>query len=397
MSDVLELKFNTPFEQAVNAANRRSVMLPSDYYGKIPAKMRSLAFTVSYIPKIEQINQILESLQEAQKSGISLKRWQKEIDYAQFGITKAHAETVFRNAMQTHYAVGHWESFQRTKKALPYLRYVAINDSRTSQCCRALSGIIRKVDDPFWQTHTPPNHHRCRSVLQALTESQAQKRSPEMVGLNQPESPDMEPQKGWNYNAALSHQAQMKDLALEKIAKLPPMLKSQAENILADKVTMIDKKAFADWIEMIAPREYKARHEYMLAGTFPDYVMTDADVMELKPINNEINISDHQLRHSLRPFKENEKNATVPIESIKQLPEKLESARWFYDKKHDNVLAVFDVELSEKIGKSAIAINFKKKKGRELVNAIVTSGIIKNEDFEAGIKNGTYRELKNTP
>jgi SPP1 gp7 family putative phage head morphogenesis protein len=221
----LKIKFNTPFQQAVEAANQRGVMLPADYYA-LPAAMRSRQFTVSYLAKLDQIQAILTSLQKAQISGISLQQWQKEIDYKQFEITKAHAETVFRNAMQTHYAIGHWESFQRTKKALPYLRYSAINDSRTSACCRALSGIIRRVDDPFWATHTPPNHHNCRSTLQALTESQAQKRSPAGVGLNQVESADMNPQKGWDYNPAVSHDAILKDLIKQKIERLPPVIQS---------------------------------------------------------------------------------------------------------------------------------------------------------------------------
>ncbi len=163
MSDtVAVIKFNTPFETAVKAAENRHVVLPSEYYGELEKTMRSRAFTVSYISKLEQISQIMASLEKAMTTGVSLENWKKDLGgIEQFGISKAHAETVFRNAIQTHYAVGHWESFQRTKKSLPYLRYSAINDSRTSECCKALSGIIRRVDDPFWATHTPPNHHRC--------------------------------------------------------------------------------------------------------------------------------------------------------------------------------------------------------------------------------------------
>lgn len=387
MSEALELKFNTPFQQAVDAANRRGVVLPQTYYGELQKELRSQAFTVSFIPKVEQISQILDSLQKAQVSGISLARWQKEVDHKKFGITKAHAETVFRNAMQTHYAIGHWESFQQTKKALPYLRYVTINDSRTSQCCRALSGIIRKVDDPFWATHTPPNHHRCRSTLQALTESQAQRRSPNGTGLNQPETPEMQPQKGWDYNAAQSHQTQMTDLAKAKIEKLPPVIKSKAEKILADKATMIDKQAFADYVEKVTYKDYKARHEFVRVGTLPDFVMADSAVKELEPINNEIHVSDYQLRHSQR----NEKIAPLPLEQLKNLPEKLDNSRWFYDKSHDNLIAVFDIGLDGKLGKSAKIVNFKRK--NFLGNAIVTTGII--DEFD--LNNPNYIEISETP
>jgi SPP1 gp7 family putative phage head morphogenesis protein len=46
-----------------------------------------------------------------------------------------------------------------------YLEYVAVLDSKTSEICRPLDGIIRHKNDPFWQTHSPLNHYRCRCTL----------------------------------------------------------------------------------------------------------------------------------------------------------------------------------------------------------------------------------------
>lgn len=222
MNQPFEIKFNTQFDKAREAAERRGVVLPDIYYSeKFPKQMRSLANTISGIQSVDQIRQILDSAKESIDNGNSFVKWRKEFNPEQFGITKAHAETVYRNALQTQYSVGRWEQAQQAKKTHPYLRYVTINDSRTSECCRALSGIIRPIDSPFWATHTPPNHHNCRSIVVSLTEKEAQKRSPEMVGLNQPESPQMQPQKGWDYNPALSHQQQMIDLLDKKIESIP--------------------------------------------------------------------------------------------------------------------------------------------------------------------------------
>lgn len=221
MKELFEIKFNTQFDKARESAERRGVVLPSVYYGQLPKQMRSLSNTISYIQSVEQIQTILDDLKRAIDSGNSFEKWRKDFNPERFGITKAHAETVYRNALQTQYSVGRWEQAQMAKKTHPYLRYVTINDSRTSQCCRALSGIIRKIDDPFWATHTPPNHHRCRSIVVSLTAKEAQKRSPAMVGLNQPQSPDMQPQKGWDYNPALSHQQQMSSLLEKKISAMP--------------------------------------------------------------------------------------------------------------------------------------------------------------------------------
>ena len=358
----LKIKFNTPFQQAVEAANQRGVMLPADYYA-LPAAMRSRAFTVSYLAKLDQVQAIFTSLQKAQVSGISLQQWQKEIDYKQFGVTKAHAETVFRNAMQTHYAIGHWESFQRTKKALPYLRYSAINDSRTSVCCRALSGIIRRVDDPFWTTHTPPNHHNCRSTLQALTESQAQKRSPAGVGLNQVESDLMNPQTGWDYNPAASHDAMLKGLVKEKIAKLPqasnwfkktlseqvakkmaelsPMVESSVfEKQMIDKVAMLEaldyEKALTQVKQGLEGTAFAEFYHGEFKGNYPVGVLSKSDQALLNAKTKTVLLS----RESLDDHKE--KHPEIGLEDYRKITEIVKNGEIYNSKKKRFVLLHID-------------------------------------------------------
>jgi hypothetical protein len=126
-----------------------------------------------------------------------------------------------------------------------------------------LSGIIRPVDDPFWASHNPPNHHNCRSIVVSLTEKEAQKRSPAGEGFNKAESPDMKPQKGWDYNPAQSHGKVLNDLLETKIANLPkasnwfkntlreqaakklegllPVAESQVEKQITDEVMTLEK------------------------------------------------------------------------------------------------------------------------------------------------------------
>ena len=147
---------------------------------------------------------------------------------------------------------------------------------------------------------------------------------------------------------------------------------------------------FAEFVERVTMETYKARHEFVCVGTLPAYVMNDVAVLALEPINNEIHISDHQLRHSLRDFK-TQKGVALSIDTAKKLPHHLSHAQWFYDSNHNNILAIFEMNVAEIVGKSVVVINFKKKK--ESLNVIVTSGII-NPDH---LRNERYREIKNTP
>ena len=322
MADVFDIKFNTQFDKAREAAERRGVVLPSEYYGKLPKEMRSMANTISHIQSIEQIKTILDSVKQSIDDGNSFKKWRKEFNPEQFGITKAHAETVYRNALQTQYSVGRWEQAQAAKKTHPYLRYVTINDSRTSECCRALSGIIRKIDDPFWNSHTPPNHHNCRSVLQSLTEKEAQKRSPAMVGLNQPISPQMQPQKGWDYNPATSHQKQMTDLLKAKTEKMPKVIQQKSVENLAKIKQVIESPTFEqqmiDKAMMLETLDYETALEQVkqglestafaefyhgeFKGNYPVGVLSESDQVLLNAKTKTVLLSresldDHKAKH----------------------------------------------------------------------------------------------------
>lgn len=61
-----------------------------------------------------------------------------------------------------------WQSFEEQKDILPYLKYSAVIDSRTSEICRPLDGIVAPVGDPIWKKIAPLNHFNCRCLLLQL-------------------------------------------------------------------------------------------------------------------------------------------------------------------------------------------------------------------------------------
>lgn len=77
---------------------------------------------------------------------------------------KAEYETAKEGAR----AARRWTEIQNTKHIFPFLKYQTREDSRVRPEHADLNGIIRPVDDSFWDTHTPPNgwgcNNRCRLV-----------------------------------------------------------------------------------------------------------------------------------------------------------------------------------------------------------------------------------------
>jgi SPP1 gp7 family putative phage head morphogenesis protein len=80
---------------------------------------------------------------------------------------------IYDTNLRTSQAVGKWRGAQRTKQLLPYFRYSAVMDRRTRPSHAALHGIIRPVDDPFWDGAFPPCGFGCRCVAQQMSRSQA--------------------------------------------------------------------------------------------------------------------------------------------------------------------------------------------------------------------------------
>ena len=73
-------------------------------------------------------------------------------------------------------SVGQWQRIERSKESLPYLLY-ELGPSREHRNDHVVwDGTILPVDDPFWQTHMPPNGWGCKCRVRQLTQAQVNKR-----------------------------------------------------------------------------------------------------------------------------------------------------------------------------------------------------------------------------
>lgn len=223
----MALRGGVEYSEAIAAAKARGVVLPQEYYGLLQKEMRSRAFSVARISNINRIQDILESLEQATQRGDSLGRWQKQMREGgldKLFINRAHAETVYINAMQTHYSIGRWAQFQDNKERRPYLMYDAVNDSRTRPAHRKLDGFIARIDDPVWDRIAVPGGHRCRCGLIALTEKQAALRG----GPTGEIPPGAGADPGWEYNPETQHDDVLQNILDGYANNLPPSIQDIA-------------------------------------------------------------------------------------------------------------------------------------------------------------------------
>jgi SPP1 gp7 family putative phage head morphogenesis protein len=154
-----------PFEEAIAFFADKIPMTIAEFYA-LAEEMRARGFTVARVTSMDVIMDIFDTVSSAIDTGETLADFQGRLDGIMAargweGLTPWHAETVFRNNIQTAYSVGRWDQVKDSADRF-YGEYDAVNDSHTRPTHAALDGKIFPMDSPFWDTWWPPNGHRCR-------------------------------------------------------------------------------------------------------------------------------------------------------------------------------------------------------------------------------------------
>ncbi len=222
--------FRVPFIEAIAYALNRDVALPDDYYEQMTPIQRQQAVSIAGLAQTEQIKHVMSLVNEQLVDGGTFADFQRAVKDGDIDINlpKHRLDNIFRTNIQGAYGRGRWYKQQANKIERPYLMRDGINDSRQRPAHKILDGIIRPIDDPFWDTHYPPDDFRCRCIARSLTKEQA-----EAKGITTDASlPDINPQNGFGGTPA-QYTNRMNKLVNEKIAELAITYYKQSDAIFA--------------------------------------------------------------------------------------------------------------------------------------------------------------------
>ncbi len=87
-------------------------------------------------------------------------------------------ELIVRNLGMRSYNTGRYRQMMTdgVRAARPFGLFDAIIDGRETPICKANNGLLLPLDDPAWQTRWPGLHHKCRSIVRSLSQSEASRR-----------------------------------------------------------------------------------------------------------------------------------------------------------------------------------------------------------------------------
>ena len=240
------------------------------------------AFVVAKMCKADLLQEVHSSLQKAVDTGMTFAEWKKKVTPKLKGewlgrtygdiwendlgndiedlpetqreklISPRRLETIYRTNMKVAHAAGQYQSLKDMADLYPYWRYCTVGDDHVREAHRALNGMVFRHDDPFWDTHYPPNGWNCRCYVRAMDEDDL-----EEAGLKVTDSRDLQKIKfegeqsgrgriaygigehvmdtddGWNYNPG-KVSAQVAEMAKKKMGKYEPPLKREVEKDVQD-------------------------------------------------------------------------------------------------------------------------------------------------------------------
>lgn len=375
--------------------------------------------------KGDMLTAVYDSIGRAMESGQTRAGWKKELGqiFDQKGWDKLEGyalDNIFRTNIQSAYQAGRYRQMMEVADSRPWWQYSAINDGQTRLTHAALHGKIVRNDDPFWDTFYPPNGFRCRCTVKTLSTRQLERKNlkPETIKEND----KLEIQKGpyagqvielkkdavFNTNPAKTYwqadtgrfRADVKQLVLKDITKACPedfcgpcefaetdcfkrLKKHLTQKDLEDLQTVVwaegekVKAGFSEWVDGVL-KDMKPKGELYPLGNIPAKVLSK---LKKQPRLAIITIDDHQLTHLART-KKSKRNATLNASEIKEIPERIKDADWYFDTS-DPALIMTWVRNEDKWIKIVINLDYKVgKKNALYTNHIATGGIVQKENVD---------------
>ncbi len=172
---------DTPFQAAIDSFQGK-VRLPTRHYTDVMEQAHARAFVVAGAMQDDLIAGFQEAINKALTQGTTLAEFRKDFDklvaahgWNYNGSREWRTRTIFHTNIRTSYMSGKWEEAQRTKARRPYGRYVAVKDNRTRPEHAIWHGKVVLLDDPWWNTHWPPNGWGCRCTMQTVSERELER------------------------------------------------------------------------------------------------------------------------------------------------------------------------------------------------------------------------------
>lgn len=399
-----------PFDEQIQFLQRK---LPSVDYAQVRQAAHDQAFVVAGGHRLDMVSDIHAVLNHNLREGDTLERFREDfyavLDHYGWqpeGGRGWRSRVIYETNLRTSYAAGRYQQLQAVKEDRPFWMYVhsdAVITPRPEH--EAWDGLVLSADDPWWQTHYPPNGWGCQCGVRALNQRDLDrlgKSGPDQAPpLNErqivhkgervsvPEGIDA----GWNYAPGRSAFEQQVQHVLEKVPALPADLGAATSRELV-LYPAVQQALASDWRRLLTQvmDDGKPRGRQLVVGALSPKVVAGMQGAGVVAATAAITMNDKSMLHALRDTKAGAVTAAGRPKAISQdelarLPEILAQPQAvLLDQGSGTLIYVFPAEQRE-AGKIAVKVNYRLKAG-ELTNAVRSGSLIDLADVRKDVDGG---------
>ncbi|MBO2656171.1 minor capsid protein [Shewanella algae] len=400
-----------PFQEAIEQF-RRKVNIPSKAWDDMLGQPHAKGFAVAGATKMALLGDLHQAMDDGLEKGTSLSQFRRDFDKIvtshgwQYKGTRAwRTRVIFDTNRKSSYAAGRWEQYQRAKQTRPYLVYQTAGDSRVREEHEKWDDLVLPVDDPFWDTHYPPNDYGCRCTTRSASESDLRRAG---LSVSTPPDIEMEPRvntttgevypdtpkgigTGWGYNVGKAWLGPDNSLG-QHILRLPP------QDLTA---VLQQNKPYLNELQRVFPAWAKPLKEGYASGKAHPVGLLDAEVLSEvlatdQPLKSAtIFIDDWRLKRMGRSSKQS-KGINLPEWITGNIPKALQAADAILleqaaEARNIKTSILYIIKLDdERAAKLVVDLDYSSKSGY-LGNGVSSGGIV---PIKALRNQGVYKLLK---
>lgn len=112
--------------------------------------------------QLKEFNALLHNADGSQKQFSQFLNDVKAVDKT---YNKHYLKAEYNHAISSSLMMQQWQRIVAQSESLPFVKFRAVIDGKTTNTCRTLNGIVKRWDDPFLDIYAPQNHFNCRLKL----------------------------------------------------------------------------------------------------------------------------------------------------------------------------------------------------------------------------------------
>ena len=137
--------------------------------------LRNNAFQFSGAKTFQQVKEMSDFVALHGDGIISAAEYQAKAKEIFGTYNKVWLRTEVAQASNTAQMASKWQDIEADKDIFPFLKYDTVGDAVVRPDHAALDGVIKAVNDVFWDSYYPPNGWNCRCDVQRLDEAEPTK------------------------------------------------------------------------------------------------------------------------------------------------------------------------------------------------------------------------------